>query len=335
MFNRFFSILALIILPFASFSQVNDGRLDSLRKYTSIITSETADFEKYAVNEKLQSLLEKIFMSDKSYDFPFDSLERFSAKTAPDKKFKLLTWGIAKEDGTFEYFGYIFFPENSAFTKRYIKLTDNTLKIAYPENDITDFSNWYGAIYYDIVPCHYQGKKQYTLLGWKGNNSITSKKVIEILYFRSNGTPVFGKRMFRKYNDKAVRVIFEYSSRSSMLLRHDKQMIHTVTRPSKTIKSKYNSKDKKSNKAIKADKKIKAKIKTTKADMIIFDRLSPMDPRTTKYAANLEGQFQFYVPESNIMDAFIFENGKWYFVKDVDARNPKPNKKVKVRQPQL
>jgi len=69
--------------------------------------------------------------------------------------------------------------------------------------------------------------------------------------------------------------------------------------------------------------------------MIIFDRLSPIDPRTSKYSANLEGQFQFYVPESNIYDAFIFENGRWNFVKDVDARNPKPEKKKKLAPPQL
>lgn len=69
--------------------------------------------------------------------------------------------------------------------------------------------------------------------------------------------------------------------------------------------------------------------------MIVFDRLSPIDTRTSKYAANLDGQYQFYVPESNVFDGFIFENGKWYFVKDIDARNPKPKNKKKIPPPQL
>ncbi|HNW90676.1 MAG TPA: hypothetical protein PKN48_13515 [Bacteroidales bacterium] len=333
--HRFLSFLTVIILmPLVSLSQSTDWRLDSLKLFTNTIASENPDFKKYAANEKLHTLLEEIFVSENSFDFPFDSLKKISVRTSPDTKFKLLTWGIAKENGTYEFFGYIFFPENSSFTKRYIRLTDNTDKILYPLNDVTDNNNWYGAIYYDIILSNYQGKKQYTLLGWKGNTAITTKKVIEILYFRSNGIPVFGKRVFRK-NNKATRHIFEYSSRSGMLLRYEKQTMHTVVRPAKTVKTKYKAKDKKSNKAITADKKIAAKIKTTKADMIIFDRLSPIDPRTSKYSANLEGQFQFYVPESNIYDAFIFENGRWNFVKDVDARNPKPEKKKKLAPPQL
>ena len=56
--------------------------------------------------------------------------------------------------------------------------------------------------------------------------------------------------------------------------------------------------------------------------MIIFDRLSPLDP-------NLEGQYQFYYPETNIFDAFIFKSGKWNFVKDIDAEEPKESKEEK------
>jgi len=336
MSQRFIGIVLIIfLLPFNLKSQKPEPRLDSLKAYTNTIASETADFNKYAANEKLQSLLEKIFMSENSFEFPFDSVKKYSALTSPDKKFKIFTWGVAKENGTFEFFGYIFFPENTTSKKRYFKLTDNTDKIIYPENEVTDFNKWYGAIYYKIIPTVYQGKRNYTLLGWKGNNQMTSKKVIEILSFRTIGTPVFGKQMFRKYKEKITRVIFEYSSRASMLMRFDEQMVHTVTRPAKTIKTKYNSKDKKSNKAMKSDKKVSAKIKTLKADMIVFDRLSPIDTRTSKYAANLEGQYQFYVPESNVFDGFIFDNGKWQFVKDIDARNPKPKNKKKTAPPQL
>jgi len=325
----------MVCFPFVAESQKTDGRIDSLKIYTSTITSETPDFNKYAANEKLQLMLENIFKSEKSFDFPFDSVKYWSALTSPDKKFKLLTWGIAKEDGTYEYFGYLFFPENSFSPKRFLKLTDRTDKILNPQTDVTDINNWYGAIYYKIIPTSYQGRKNYTLLGWKGNDQITTKKVIEVLSFRSTGVPAFGKQLFKKYKDKCARIIFEYSSRSGMLLRFDKQMIHTVTRPAKTVKARFNPKDRQNNKAIKSEKKIPAKLKTTKADMIVFDRLTPLDPRTSKYSANLEGQYQFYVPETNVFDAFVFTNGKWQFVKDVDARNPKPQKVKKFTPPQL
>ena len=55
--------------------------------------------------------------------------------------------------------------------------------------------------------------------------------------------------------------------------------------------------------------------------MIVFDRVSPLTP-------GLEGQYQFYVPETDTYDAFVFEKGVWQFYGDVDARNPKEKNKV-------
>jgi hypothetical protein len=37
---------------------------------------------------------------------------------------------------------------------------------------------------------------------------------------------------------------------------------------------------------------------------------------------SLKGQFSFYVPAGNIVDAFVFLDGCWRFKADVDARNP-------------
>lgn len=329
----FFALMSFFSLQL--YAQNIEQQLRQLKKQTDVITSETPDFEKYAANEKLLQLLNEIFNSEKYFDFPFDSLKKLSVQISPDKKFKLITWGIAKENGEFDYFGYILHNPKEDYPKYFIPMTDKTAEFISPSTEVTDHKKWFGAIYYKIIFTHYQGKKVYTLLGWKGNNSLTTKKIIEVMTFRSNGTPVFGKFMFKKNKEKNYRMIFEYSSRTTMLLRFDNQMIHEITKPAKTIKQKYTSKNKKANKALRANKKIPAKIKTTKADMIVFDRLTPVDPRTSKYAADLEGQYQFYVPETNIFDGFIFENGKWVFVRDVDARNPKPKHNKKFREPQL
>ena len=51
------------------------------------------------------------------------------------------------------------------------------------------------------------------------------------------------------------------------------------------------------------------------SNVIIFDHLSPSDP-------NLEGQFEFYGPDFSY-DMFEFKEGKWNYVKEIDARNGK------------
>jgi hypothetical protein len=324
-------LFLIFLLPTVwSFAQNKQATVDSLRLYSQVLTSASPDFKKYETNEKFKTLLEKTFQEQASYSFPFDSVKTISTLPSPDKKFKLLTWGIAKENGSYEYFGYLFFPDTKRYSKKYVSLLDNTENIKLPENQVTDFKNWYGAIYYRIVMTHYQGKKYYTLLGWKGNNRLTTKKVVEVLSFRSSGSPVFGAALFRKYKDKVVRAIFEFSSQTTMLLRYEKQMVHVITKAAHTSHQKVKPKNRNSGKAMKSDKKVLAKQKTIKTNMILFDRISPINPRTSKYSVDLEGQYQFYAPETNILDAFVFTNGKWIFTKDIDARNPaqkKPNPK--------
>ncbi len=322
-----------LFLPYLTYSQDIKKEIDTLRLYSNLITAESPDFQKYSANEKFRNKLEAVFSTERSFDFPYDSIKKISTLESPDKKFKIFTWAIPKENNTFEYFGYILYPDKSVFSKKFVALIDNTDKIASPENVVTDTKNWFGAIYYKIILTHFQGKKHYTLLGWKGNNQITNKKVIDVLSFKSSGIPSFGAMLFRKSKDKSTRIIFEYSSRTSMLLRYDKQMIHTIVKAAHSKTTKVNPKSINGGKALKADKKYQAKEKTTKSNMIIFDRLSPIDPRTSKYSAELEGQYQYYAPESNIMDAFIFTNGKWVYTKDIDARNPKIKKKKVNNKP--
>jgi hypothetical protein len=54
---------------------------------------------------------------------------------------------------------------------------------------------------------------------------------------------------------------------------------------------------------------------TKKVCMLIFDHLSPTAP-------NLEGMHEWYVTDLSF-DAYVLENGKWVYVKDVDARTGK------------
>ena len=71
-------------------------------------------------------------------------------------------------------------------------------------------------------------------------------------------------------------------------------------------------------------------MENVKSEMILFDRLVPLN-------TSLEGQKQFYVPETNVFDAFIFEKGKWLFIEDIDARNKaiRENRNQPEKVPQL
>ena len=61
------------------------------------------------------------------------------------------------------------------------------------------------------------------------------------------------------------------------------------------------------------------------SDMIIFDHLSPSEPRYSN-------DYRFYGPDFSY-DGFKFEKGRWLLYSDLDMRNaerPKPKKKPVV-----
>ena len=61
--------------------------------------------------------------------------------------------------------------------------------------------------------------------------------------------------------------------------------------------------------------------------MIVFDRLETLRP-------GLGLLPQFLVPTGNIIDAYLFKNGRWNLIKDIDARNPsEPNPDQPIKQP--
>ena len=62
----------------------------------------------------------------------------------------------------------------------------------------------------------------YTLLGWKGNDRLTTKKVIDILSFQ-NGIIQFGYPFFKTNKTYSHRLIFEFTSAASMMLSYDER----------------------------------------------------------------------------------------------------------------
>jgi hypothetical protein len=279
----------LFINSFTAFTQdkVNLKDIeDSLSVMGLIIRDGNTDFIKYNANESFQILLEKALITDKSFDYPFDSLITIARFTSDDKKFRIFNWNLKKADGTYEYFGFIQAWNRKERKYKIYPLKDNSDNIKNPESQVLDNLNWYGAHYYKVIYTKYAGRKFYTLLGWDGNNNITQKKIVDVVTFNSKDKPVFGASIF-KYNKKTLkRIIFEYNATVTMSLKYDKQFY-------------LNGKKRRK--------------------MIVFDRISPLDK-------SMEGQYQFYYPETNIFDALIFRSGKWNHLKDIDARNQKETK---------
>lgn len=252
-----------------------------------------SDSVRLSANCSFLEMLLHALEQEGSFAYPFDSLTTISRLFAPDSSFRLLTWNLPKDDGTYLYSGVIQ-PRPKANKTDVFLLSDSSDIMTGLEHRITGCQAWPGALYYQIIRNETPAKRYYTLLGWDGHNRFTTRKIIEVLTFDPDGRPVFGAPVFPDYlKGDQTRVIFEYSSNAVMSLKYETQRYRELRN-----KNPY-----------------RPAYRYRTARMIVFDHLEPMDP-------SLKGQYSFYVPAGNIVDAFVFSDGCWRFKTDVDARNP-------------
>jgi hypothetical protein len=301
---------------------------DSIRKYSHLLINNfQADYQE-EINEKLTGFIKKALNQENSIEWAFDSIPNVSFLTSEDKKLRVVTWTKPLIDRTFEFYGF-----TQTYNKRYKKyvltpLIDKSATMMNPMEKRLTCKKWYGAHYYNMIQKKVRGgTTTYTLLGWKGVDQLTKQKVIEVITLRSNGDVVLGHPMFIVKDFEGFtsrrprRIIFTYSARANMHMEYE---MHTIIKEKKKKKSKSRSKLPRGFGAQQKISEDKVKRKEIVKKMIIFDRLVPA-------SENMEGIYSYYIPASNIFDGFVYENKKWVYYADIDARNhtpEKPKKKV-------
>jgi hypothetical protein len=189
---------------------------DSLRNLGNTLVNDTLDVKRKNANYQFIKTLVAALKTPNSFLFPFDSVKTITVKNAPDNKFRVFSWHLTNDDGSYRFYGAI--QLNTGGPLKLYGLEDYSPLLKNPEDSVTDNRKWYGAQYYTIIPV-YGAHPYYVLLGWKGNTAKTTKKVIDVLSFQ-NDRPVFGLPIFDGNKKKRSRVVFEYARQASMLLKY-------------------------------------------------------------------------------------------------------------------
>lgn len=199
---------------FAQSIQKMDLWQDSLVHLGQRMFSSIAEAERLESNFKFVKTLVSALKESNAYFYEFDRLGMISILDSPDDNFRIFSWNIPLQDGSYLYYGAI---QHKVLGGK-LKLTpllDKTFEIQHPHTDITSAQMWYGAQYYDIVPL---SKGQYILLGWKGHHVEYSQKIIEVLNIGTAGEVTLGAHLF---SDDATlsRKVFSYKKSVTMFLR--------------------------------------------------------------------------------------------------------------------
>lgn len=173
------------------------------------------DMERKNANYQFIKTLVAALKIPNSFLYPFDSLKYITIENSPDNRFRMMTWHVINDDGSYRFYGAL--QMNTGGPLKLFPLEDYTPLLTSPEDSVTDNRKWYGCQYYKIIKVG-GDKPYYVMLGWKGNTVKSTKKVIEILSFKDD-KPVFGRSVFDNSKNKK-RIIFEYTRQASMLLRY-------------------------------------------------------------------------------------------------------------------
>lgn len=216
--QRFFILTCLLI---AQASAVGQSLVEDINRLRNAQVALNNDAEKLVLNDSLRWKVEAFLNSENSFDTPLPTIQFLGDIYAPDKAFRMITWNLSMENGSYRYFCFV---QQRAAPKYWHELKDKHNFIQRPEYRSLKYAEWYGCLYYDIVPFKYKKQTMYVLLGWEGNNPMSNKKVIECMYFNSKGQPYFGKSIFESDKANKRRVIFEYSKEAYMSLRYNTDM---------------------------------------------------------------------------------------------------------------
>lgn len=280
-----------------------DGLVNEIIILQKKVFESKKEAERFDANKEFIKLWYELLQNPASMEQNLDSIKGVSCLKSKDKKFRIITWNVFKNDGQQAYFGFIqvnnrkvmksgLFKKSVTNEYEVFPLVDKSSTVTSPETYVADPKKWFGMLYYELIDCD----GYYTLLGWDGNDNLIQKKFIDVLYFKSDGTPVFGKDVFRIPKKSPKRIMFQYSAEVAMSL-------------------KYND----------------------KRNQIIFSHLAPKDEGPT-----LEGQYQYYGPDGSF-DAYEQKKDRWVLVEDIDIRNekgkndnlkkPDPKKEKKLYDP--
>ncbi len=195
---------------------------DSLQILSFKMINDSIEPERYNANYKFIKTLVNTLKTPYSFNFSFDSLKTISIQSSSDKRFRIFSWHVMNNDGSYRYYGTIQM-NNPDGKLQMFPLVDYTPAIKNSADTITTSDKWYGAHYYRVISVlNNVQTPYYVLLGWKGNTVRSTKKVMEILYFK-DGKAYFGMPVFDGDKEQPFkkRAIFEYDRRASMVLNYE------------------------------------------------------------------------------------------------------------------
>lgn len=216
-------ILAVIsLISFAAFAQ--DSTLADYEQELAMtlnkLRASESNSDKESLNSDFKATLEKALVNEEALTYPFSQLPSVGIIDSPDKKMRIINWNVEQEDFSHKYYCYVLWKEERGNDYHYQELKDISFGMAMQPTETISAEQWYGALYYKIIPVKRRNKTLYTVLGWDHFTEMSTAKLIDVMYFVGNDVKL-GMPIFKAGSEIQRRMFFEHSEKTSMHLNYE------------------------------------------------------------------------------------------------------------------
>ena len=100
---------------------------DTLKVMAHIIMNGEHDTIKQKANKSFMITLKEVLQYERSFNYPFDSLKTISIETSSDKKVKIYSWFLRRDNGSYNYFAFVHYHNKAKKRFEVIELIDNSV----------------------------------------------------------------------------------------------------------------------------------------------------------------------------------------------------------------
>lgn len=220
-FIRLFIVNLIFFHSIFSQSELEEKEISLNRSLLNLRSAKT-DSEIEKQNKVFKKELEAFLKLEGSFTYEFKHLKTVAILDSPDKLVRIVNWNLEFSDLSYSYCAFVMRRDEVKETVKLTELIDNLDPYSPRPEGVIDSKNWYGCLYYKIVPYERNNKTEYLLLGWDGGTTGSNFKFIDVLVFNGNNVKL-GSPVFKGKSNVTKRVIFEFSDKSVMALKFEEK----------------------------------------------------------------------------------------------------------------
>ena len=220
--KKLFSIFLLIFIVSPVFGQDIDLAAEEVKLERLLLDLRSAENnqDKKEKNLLLKNEMSRVLQSKEALLYPFSKLTSIGFIDSPDKQMRIVNWNVEQDDFSQTYTAFVIHIDKRRKEQYVTELEDKSFGMPMQPTEIITADNWYGALYYKIIPIKKGSKTIYTLLGWDYNTTLSQMKIIDAIYFTGK-TVKLGSPIFKSGKTTEKRVFFEHSKKVTMSLKYE------------------------------------------------------------------------------------------------------------------